>query len=75
MTVEATTQPLFVDVAVAAEMLGLTRASTYNAVKSGDIPAKKFAGMYKIPTSFLKQMAAGEIGECQPARTRRSRAE
>ena len=75
MTIEATTHPLFVDVAVAADMLGLTRASAYNAVKSGDIPAKKFAGMYKIPRAFLDKMAAGEIGECQPARTRRARAE
>ena len=69
MSLESTTpQPLFIGVEEASKRLGLTPSTTRAAILAGDIPSKKFSGQYKIPTAFLRQMEAGDVGQFQRAR-------
>ena len=55
-------EPLFYDLKTVADLIGLGRSSVYSAVRSGDIPAKRFGGQLKVPASFVRAMESGDIG-------------
>lgn len=45
-----------VNVAVAARVLGISVASAYKARAAGEIPSFKVGGVFRVPTSPLRQM-------------------
>lgn len=45
--------PITMSVDEAAEVLGLSRTSAYQAVKAGEIPSLKFGSRIRIPTARL----------------------
>ena len=53
-------EPLFYDLKTVADLIGLGRSSVYSAVRSGDIPVKRFGGQLKVPASFVRQMESGD---------------
>jgi len=52
----------------AAEVLGLSRSSMYEAVRSGSVPAIRVGGRWLISKVQLERFLSGE--KCQPARAR-----
>lgn len=50
-------QPPFVSVTEAAELIGLSRAFTYELVKAGEIPTVAFGRRRVVPTCWLYDRA------------------
>lgn len=49
-------EPLTLSVQTAAEMLGLTRSSAYEAVRTGQIPSIRFGKRIVVPRAALNRM-------------------
>jgi excisionase family DNA binding protein len=45
-------------VSEAAELLGISRATAYRLVESGDLPAKRFRGAVRVSLPFLEAFLA-----------------
>lgn len=54
---------LTVSVERAGELLGISRAAAYEAVKAGSIPSLRFGRKIVVPRVALERMAAGERAE------------
>ncbi len=51
--------PLAVSVPEAARLLGLSRSTTYTAVKNGDIPSVRVGGRILVPMNRLLALIEG----------------
>jgi excisionase family DNA binding protein len=54
--------PALISVTLAAELLGLSRASAYRYAKSGELPAKHLGGRVYIITAKLRPLIDGTEG-------------
>jgi excisionase family DNA binding protein len=54
--------PLAVSVPEAARLLGLSRSTTYAAVKRGDIPSVRIGGRIVVPLRRLEELINPERG-------------
>ncbi len=52
---DPTTEPV-VDVGRAAALLGISRASAYEAVRRGEIPSLRFNRRVVVPTAALRRL-------------------
>ncbi len=54
--------PALISVPLAAEILGLTRASAYRYAASGELPVKRFGGRVYIITAKIRPLIDGTEG-------------
>jgi excisionase family DNA binding protein len=52
-------EPLAVSVGAAAQMLSLSRQGTYNAIRTGEIPAVRLGGRVLVPLAALRRLLHG----------------
>lgn len=50
--------PAALTVPEAAELLGISRATAYRMIESGDLPAKRFRGVLRVSRPFLEDFLA-----------------
>ncbi len=55
--------PLAISVPEAARLLGLSRSTTYQAVKRGDIPSVRIGGRVLVPLRRLEELIDPKDGE------------
>jgi excisionase family DNA binding protein len=55
-TTPNTTKPLTISVTDAAKILGISRASAYNAVRTGEIPCIKVGKRVTVPRAWLARV-------------------
>jgi len=56
ITVERPNEPLVLSVKTAAKILGLSRSSAYEAVRTGQIPSLRFGKRILVPRAALNKM-------------------
>ncbi len=54
----AALEPLYVRPSIAARLLDMSRSRVYECIHSGEIPAVKIAGSYRISLAALKALGA-----------------
>ena len=59
-TLEPTSVRLALSVTEAAKVLGISRASAYELVKTGELPSVKLGGRIIVPIRLLERMLNGE---------------
>jgi excisionase family DNA binding protein len=59
-TTPTITKPLTISVTDAANLLGISRASAYNAVRTGDIPSIKVGKRVTVPRAWLARVLETE---------------
>ena len=57
-------EPLTLSVQAAAQMLGLSRASAYEAIRTGQIPSIRFGKRIAVPRAALNSMLS-QAGNCK----------
>jgi excisionase family DNA binding protein len=62
VVVPAEQLPHFLTVEQAAEVLGLGRSNTYEAIKRGQVPAVKFGRKIRVPKAALLSLGLVEGG-------------
>lgn len=55
--------PLAISVPEAGRLLGLSRSTTYEAVKRGDIPSVRIGGRVLVPLRRLEELIDPKDGE------------
>ena len=62
-----------VDPVVAGRALGISRSSTYRAVRNGSLPSVKVGALYRVPTEPLLEKLGLNTPEAQAAALQRLR--
>ena len=60
MSLVITYEPRFVNAKECAHILGFTKYTVYNLIKSGNIPAVKIGKEYRIPVKWLEEQEGVE---------------
>lgn len=57
--------PQFVTVAEVAELARVSRMTVYRMVHSGELPAVRVGGSYRVPVSAVEQLLSGGKGQAE----------